>query len=133
MTPERWRRVGELFEAAVQVDPPGRAAWLGAACGGDDDLLAEVGRLLAQDERANRAGLLTPPEPKGSPPDRTASWSPRAGVRTPPEPQPSADCCDASVDDSGGFTPRAAIAADSGRQPISEPRSVVRRGSASCR
>ena len=27
MTPERWRRIGELFEAAVRIDPAGREAW----------------------------------------------------------------------------------------------------------
>ena len=61
MTPERWRQIGDLFDAAVRIDPAGREAWLRAACGGDDDLRAEVGRLLAQDERADRDGLLTPP------------------------------------------------------------------------
>ena len=61
MTPERWRQIGDLFDAAVRIDPPGREAWLRAACGGDDELRAEVGRLLAQDERADRGGLLAPP------------------------------------------------------------------------
>ncbi len=28
MTPRRWRRIGELFEAAVRIDPAGREAWL---------------------------------------------------------------------------------------------------------
>src|SRR4051812_43018277 len=54
MTPERWRRIDELFDAAVRIDPGGREALLRAACGEDDDLRAEVGRLLAQDERADR-------------------------------------------------------------------------------
>jgi hypothetical protein len=35
MTAERWRRIGELFEAAVRIDPAEREAWLRAACGGD--------------------------------------------------------------------------------------------------
>ncbi len=61
MTPERWRQIGDLFDAAVRIDPPGREAWLRAACGGDDELRAEVGRLLAQDERADQDGLLVPP------------------------------------------------------------------------
>jgi len=38
MTPERWRQVGKLFEAAVQVEPAGRQAWLQDVCGSDDDL-----------------------------------------------------------------------------------------------
>ena len=85
MTPERWRRIDDLFDAAVRIDPAGREAWLRAACGGDDDLRAEVGRLLAQDERADRDGLLTPPGATGPPADRTASWPPRVGVRPPRE------------------------------------------------
>jgi serine/threonine-protein kinase len=87
MTPERWREVGELFKAAVRIDPAGREPWLGAACGGDEELRAEVGRLLAQDERADRVGLLTPPEPTGPPAERTTSWPARAEA-PPPEPGP---------------------------------------------
>ncbi len=92
------------------IDPAGREAWLRAACGGDDDLRAEVGRLLAQDERADRDGILTPDGPTGPPPDRTASWHPHAGVRPSSESRPIAADADTSADDTGGFTPRAAIA-----------------------
>ena len=56
MTPERWRRIDDLFDAALRLDPAERDAWLRGACGDDDDLRAEVGRLLAQDERADRDG-----------------------------------------------------------------------------
>ena len=89
MTPERWRQIGELFEAAVRIDPAGREAWLRAACGGDDELRTEVGRLLAQHERADRSGFLTPPQAAGPPSDRTASWPPR--VEAPSQrPEPAA-------------------------------------------
>ena len=44
MTPERWRRIGELYEAAVRIDPAGRDAWLHAACGVDDELRTEAAR-----------------------------------------------------------------------------------------
>ncbi len=93
MTPERWRQIGELFDAAVRIDPAGREAWLRAACGGDDDLRAEVGRLLAQDERADRDGLLTPPRldraglriETASPGTRTPESAPRSSPgRSPP-------------------------------------------------
>ena len=62
MTAERWRRIGELFEAAVRIDSTERAAWLRDACGGDDELRTEVGRLLAQHERVDRGASLTPPQ-----------------------------------------------------------------------
>ncbi len=81
MTPERWRRIGEVFDAAVRIDAAGREVWLRAACGEDDDLRAEVGRLLAHDERANRQGILTPDGPPVPPSDRTASWTNLAGAR----------------------------------------------------
>jgi serine/threonine-protein kinase len=125
MTPERWQQIGDLFDAAVRIDPAGREAWLGAACGGDDDLQAEVGRLLAQDERADRDGLLTPPGAIRPPPDRAVSWPTRVAVPPSQEPGPVAPAVDPSVDDILGFTPRAAIAPHTGRPSISEPRDVV--------
>ena len=66
MRPERWRRIGELLESAVRIDPAGREAWLRAACGGDDELRTEVGRLLAQHERVDPSGFLTPATGGGS-------------------------------------------------------------------
>src|SRR5689334_3134268 len=126
MTPERWRRVDELFDAALRIDPAGRESWLRGACG-DDDLRAEVGRLLVQDARAARDGFLTPPELADRPVDRTGSWPPREGRRPPGGPDPIDRVEAGSGDgDDGGFTPRAAIAKGVGPPPISEPRSVVR-------
>ena len=119
MTPERWRRVGELFEEAARIDPAGRDGWLSAACGGDDDLQAEVGRLLAQDERAERMGFLTPPRATAPPPNPTGSWPPR-------NPGAAAPVGGESGDLTGGFTPRQAIAPQAGRHTISEPPDVVR-------
>jgi hypothetical protein len=89
MTSERWRQIGELFKATDLIDPDGREAWLRAACGGDDELRAEVTRLLADDERADRVGFLTPPGPV-VPAARLSS--PKSG--------------DAPADDTEGFTPR---------------------------
>ena len=125
MTPERWRQIGELFEAAVRIDPAGREAWLRAACGGDDELRTEVGRLLAQDERADRNGFLTPPQAAGPPSDRTASWPPR--VEAPSQrPEPAGGSGDAPADETGGLTPRRAIASQTEQQTISEPSDAVR-------
>ena len=126
MTPERWRQIGDFFDAAVRIDPAGREAWLRAACGGDDDLRAEVGRLLAQDERADRDGVLTPPARRARLPDRTASWHPHAGAAPRRRPSRSPRVGETSADDTGGFTPRAAIAPQTPRHPISEPPAVVR-------
>ena len=126
MTPERWRRIDELFDAALRLDPTEREAWLRGACGDDDGLRAEVRRLLAQDERADRDGFLTPPKATDPPPGSTESWPPRVAVHLSQEPRPIAPAEDASADDSCGFTPRAAIAPQTGQQQISEPPSVVR-------
>jgi hypothetical protein len=76
MNPERWQRIGELFNGAIRIDPARREEWLRAACSGDDELRAEVARLLAQDERADRVGFLTLPEPMAPPPESTTSWPP---------------------------------------------------------
>src|SRR5262245_27654513 len=50
MTDTRWPRVRRLFEAALERPDSERAAFLAAACAGDDDLRREVDALLAADE-----------------------------------------------------------------------------------
>jgi serine/threonine-protein kinase len=122
MTPERWRRIGELFDAAVAVAPAGRETWLRAACGEDDDLRAEVGRLLAQDERAGRDGLLSPPETS----DPTVSWSSGAVTRRSPGPTPIDPTADAAGDGPRGFTPKEAIAPQHAQETFCECPSLVR-------
>ena len=125
MTPERWRRIGELFEAAVRIDPAGREAWLRAACGGDDELRTEVGRRLAQHERVDGSGFLTPPQAAGPPSDRTASGPPR--VEAPSQrPEPAAGSGDAPANESGGLAPRPAIASQKEQQTVSELSDAVR-------
>src|SRR5690242_19193970 len=44
--PERWRQIEELFHAALERAPEGRAAFLDGACGG------EVESLLAREQQA---------------------------------------------------------------------------------
>src|SRR5687767_13821041 len=56
MTPERWRRVEELYHAALTRDERARAAFLATACGGDEALHREVESLLAQ--HASKTGFL---------------------------------------------------------------------------
>ena len=48
MTPERWERVKDLFDAVLAQPPSGRAAFLARAAGADEDLSREVRRLLDQ-------------------------------------------------------------------------------------
>jgi serine/threonine protein kinase len=48
MDPARWRRVEEIYQAAAERQPEERAAFLAAACAGDEDLRREVESLLAQ-------------------------------------------------------------------------------------
>ena len=47
MTPERYKRVGQLFDEALELAPEQRAAWLDQACGADTALRGEVENLLA--------------------------------------------------------------------------------------
>ena len=47
MTPERWRRVKELFDEVLHAEPDAQAALLAGACGGDRELRETVERLLA--------------------------------------------------------------------------------------
>ena len=86
MTPERWRRIDELFEGALKLDPAARESWLRGVCGDDEELRAEVGRLLAGDERADRHGFLRPPEWPARGPE------PRTTDRTDPERPAEVDC-----------------------------------------
>ncbi|MGD0014233.1 MAG: serine/threonine-protein kinase, partial [Bryobacteraceae bacterium] len=48
MDPARRRRVEEIYQAAAELKPEERAAFLAAACAGDEDLGCEVESLLAQ-------------------------------------------------------------------------------------
>src|SRR5215207_9078899 len=51
MTPERWRRIDELFHSALERDGAGRAAFLREACAGDEALRSEVEKLVAAHEK----------------------------------------------------------------------------------
>lgn len=47
MTPERYKRIGELFDGALALPPEQRTAWLKEVCGEDATLRSEVEELLA--------------------------------------------------------------------------------------
>jgi eukaryotic-like serine/threonine-protein kinase len=51
MTPEQWRKITELFEAALDRPSDQRAAFLEDACGGDGELQRRVEAMLAADEQ----------------------------------------------------------------------------------
>jgi serine/threonine protein kinase len=52
MDPGRWQRLNDLFHDAVARVPGERQAWLVNACAGDDELAAELERLLRAHEQA---------------------------------------------------------------------------------
>jgi eukaryotic-like serine/threonine-protein kinase len=55
MTPERWRKIEELFEFAVARPIEERAMFLDEACAGDDSLRREVEALLVSDRKEESA------------------------------------------------------------------------------
>jgi len=51
MDQERWRKVKELYEAALKAEPSQRAALLKERCAGDEALRSELESLLLHDEK----------------------------------------------------------------------------------
>src|SRR5256885_16934760 len=51
MTPERWQKVKEIFQSALDRAPYERSAFLANACGGDESLRKEVESLIAAHEK----------------------------------------------------------------------------------
>jgi Tol biopolymer transport system component/serine/threonine protein kinase len=51
MTPERWHRVRELFQSALEREPRQREAFLDRACAGDEELRKEVESLIASHDK----------------------------------------------------------------------------------
>src|SRR5690349_12164346 len=76
MKPDRWRKVDELFEAALEREPERRTAFLDEVCGGDKELRREVEKMLDFDNQAQEfiktdvfdfaARLITQPKPSSS-------------------------------------------------------------------
>jgi serine/threonine protein kinase/TolB-like protein len=75
MTPERWKKIDDLVERALELEPAERQAFLDSACGGEADLRAEVESLIGYQKRASSflkspaiqeaAGLLADAQPIG--------------------------------------------------------------------
>jgi serine/threonine-protein kinase len=59
MTPERWRRLERVIDAALDLAPAERPAFVAGACAGDGGLRAEVERFLAAEAAAG--GFLEAP------------------------------------------------------------------------
>ena len=77
MKPDRWRKVDELFEAALEHEPSRRAGFLDEACGTDKDLRREVEKMLDFEKHSEdfiktdvfdiAAKLITQPHPIKTP------------------------------------------------------------------
>jgi serine/threonine protein kinase/Tfp pilus assembly protein PilF len=52
MTPERYKKIARIFDAALKATPEERIEFLAEACAGDDSLRQEVELLIASHERA---------------------------------------------------------------------------------
>ena len=52
MTPERWHRVEEVLQAALDQPPADRAAFLNEACAGDEELERETSSMIAAYDEA---------------------------------------------------------------------------------
>ena len=53
MDSERWQRCKQIFQAALDLPRPERAAYARTASGGDDELFREVASLLESEQRSN--------------------------------------------------------------------------------
>ena len=60
MTPERWKQISQLYEAARSRPSGERSAVLAEACAGDEDLRRDVGSLLEQSTSLKALDALIP-------------------------------------------------------------------------
>src|SRR5215207_1925682 len=65
MTPERYRKAGEIYHSALDLPPDRRAEFVEQACGGDHELAGEVESLLAAHADAGDF-IESPPEHVGA-------------------------------------------------------------------
>ena len=52
MTPDRWQKVKQIFQSAIQRAPHERSAFLATACGNDDELRREVDSLISAHDKS---------------------------------------------------------------------------------
>jgi len=60
MTPERWVRIKDLFEAALVREPDSRAGFVTQAAADDPSLAEEVLGMLRSDDSASRLSNASP-------------------------------------------------------------------------
>src|SRR5262245_21527687 len=51
MNPERWKKIDELLDVVLELEPDKRAEFLQQACAGDEALKMAVEKLIALDQR----------------------------------------------------------------------------------
>ena len=118
MNPERWERIGELFDLTASLPPLERAEWLRTACNGDDALRAEVETLLIHDSQADRDGFLAAPGAVEAPVPPAVNGRRAADDATPLVPRAAAPPTD-------GFLPKAALTSARWTRSEEETRAVV--------
>lgn len=81
MNPEQWRKISELFEAALERPVDQRAAFLAHACAGDNEIRRRLEAMLAADARDDLLidspahEILSAPSPSMLGPDDSQSFS----------------------------------------------------------
>src|SRR5262245_13887068 len=66
LDPKRWEALSPLLDAALDLDPTARAAWLSELERRQPELAAQVKQILAGEARADAAGFLQPAESAGA-------------------------------------------------------------------
>lgn len=78
MTPERWKRIEKLYEAAISLSPDERDVLLATACSDDDSVRREVEALLS--ESTAEEGFLAPPALANAVAQMVSDLAPEANV-----------------------------------------------------
>jgi hypothetical protein len=55
---DRWNRIEELFQSAIELPLSQRSQYLARACGNDPELLLEIESLLANDSATTALGSI---------------------------------------------------------------------------
>jgi len=52
LSPEKWARITQIFQSALEIESQHRSQFLAETCAGDEELLREVESLLAAQSAA---------------------------------------------------------------------------------